>query len=214
MIVGGTRIPIELLDPAFAGIDDPVLEASIRAHLAEPGEPLPESGWRVFEQTERSVVVGSNGQGGQGWATIRFDRTPSGYAYRNSSFGQEPKPVPEERGRGLEMTFVADALRMQAGTKPSVQVRISNRGSGPIHEVLGHVHGGVQELSGDAVVHNPGPHYFTLMGHTLDLKAGQSKDWHVTFAACDLEKLSPGHYALTATLRELALTATGQLEVI
>jgi hypothetical protein len=151
--VGGIRVPIELLDPVFAGIDDPLLEAAIA-----------------------TAAVGES---------------------------------------ALSIAFATDPVRHRYKRRQSqVAIRIANDGLERVHRVIGMPLGAVRNLpSGPPIVHDRGPFGIAAMGLIIDLGSGEHVDFGVAFLGCDFEKLKSGEYVLSATVRELDLTATGHLVV-
>jgi hypothetical protein len=214
VIVGGTRVPVELLDPIFAGIDDPALEAAIAVSVAEHPAYLPIDGRRVLEASEEKIVVGSDGLTGGDWSTISFGRGADGPVEEGITFWQIPRPTPEGRGRGLVMTFADEPLVMVAGTAPHVRIRIDNSTSEPITADAGiPILGSVIGSDGRAVLHHAGPFGVAGVGWDLRVRPSRSVDQTVVFLGCDLNRLGPGVYELRAGIPELALTAVARLEV-
>jgi hypothetical protein len=95
-----------------------------------------------------------------------------------------------------------------------IQVRITNDGTERVHRVIGIPLGVVRNLSsGRPIVHDHGPFGVAAMGLIANLGPDEHVDFGVAFLGCDFERLKPGEYAISATVRELDLTATSHLVV-
>jgi hypothetical protein len=212
----GVVIPLARLAVTHAGVAEPSLRAAIEELQVTPfGEPVPRTGWRALRSDASTAVVAAYDGDRLGWTSVTFVRRAMEWQPQQSSYGALPRPTPAVRGRGFTLSFSERFVTARRGEQPQITVRITNGSAQPWRETgYGWARGYLNDLATGERLPNEPAETWTLGRSDLYVAPGRSTELPVRFLTRNIERLTPGDYAISASYPELALhVADGHLQI-